>query len=200
MNQNCPATQALISLADLLPEHEYIKRSMKGFATSELSCEQPGAKRRKSSDETTLDMFDLLSSMKPVEDSIAFPTIEWTYDDGEESEGEQDNATQSCGRLHADDEDNNAQYPPWTTRPYCSTSSLGKRSRIEGMSRSKSQKLSLVSLVSTSTSSNDLRSQCLKSLNAPSLALFSLGPLGSVDHGFPAVEDPITLVLEALAA
>jgi hypothetical protein len=194
MKQSCPATQALIALEDTLPEPEYIKRAMKGNLTPETG-EQPGSKRRKSCIESTLDLFDILSSMKPVEDSIAFPTIEWAYDDDEDQEPESANTAKSCCSLDFDDEDD---YPSFS-RPYCSTSSLGKRSRTNGLSRSKSQKISLLSLVSTiRPSSGDLRAQCMSSLNASTLPIFSLGSLVGDDS--LVSNEAIKLALETLVA
>ena len=185
-----PATQALSAVEDCLPEPENIKRANKVSSSEKSSCNEPGTKRQKSS---PLNMLDMLSSIKPVDDSIAFPTIEWSYDDSDQ-EDEPVKSTRSCCKLSSDED--LAEFASWG-RPYASTSSFAKRSNCGSLIRSEPKEMSLISLVSSGSSSEDLRSDCLKALTTSSMSMFSLE--GGLD-----IKNSVSLVLakslvEALA-
>ena len=160
-----PASRALEGLEDRLPEPEYIKRAIKTFASEGPIFVQQGPKRRKSS----ISMDDLMASIKPVEDSVTFPTIEWDYDDSEQDDDTQ-NSVQSCCNLPNDDD--RLEFASWG-RPYSSTSSFGKRSFGGGLIRSKANKMSLASLVTPSVT-HSLRADCFKTMKTSSMTLFAL--------------------------
>lgn len=145
-----PASQALSDFADRLPEPEYLKRTMIGQAQpgGEPSCSR---KRRKSS----IDMDSLLESIKPVEDSIAFPVIEWVYDD-DDNEDEPRNSSRSCCVPDTAKSTDGVELSSWE-RLYASTSQLGKRSYHTGLIRSKYDTISLASEMLSQLSQSDRR-------------------------------------------
>jgi hypothetical protein len=160
-----PASQSLIGLEDRLPEPEYIKVTAKTIPSERTTFVQQGPKRRKSS----ISVDDLMASIKPVEDSITFPTIEWSYDDSDVDDDIQ-NSPKSCCDLHNDDD--KIEFASWG-RPYSSSSSFGKRTFGGGLIRSRGNHLSLASLVSPSITHN-LRADCLKAMQTPSMTRYSL--------------------------
>jgi len=190
-NHSRPASQALSALVDRLPEPEYIKRANE-LSSSEKSssCNEPGAKRQKSS---PLNMMGIMSSIKPVEDSIAFPTIEWSYDDFDQDD-ESIQSTKSCCKLSTDD--NLAEFDSWGRR-YSSTSSFAKRSCCGSLTRCKTNEICLLSLVSPGSSSQDLRTECLKTLTTSSMSMFALG--GGLDSQNSVCMASAEALLEALA-
>lgn len=159
MSYNNPATQALQGLDDRLPAPEIMKRRRRRSVEEPV---QSSNKRRR----TCLDMSDVLSMIKPVEDSIAFPSIEWLYDDEEVPAPER--CTQSCLTLRTTDVPN---LPRRT-----SSSCLLKRSR-GGLVRSRSKAACLVSLVGAS--SQNLKADCLSAMNSSTIFTLSSGDLQS---------------------
>ena len=166
-----PASQALIDFEDRLPEPESLKRAMKGLSPFTIdgkpSFLQLGDKRRKRS----IDMGDLLASIKPVEDSIAFPTIEWSFDDCD-SEDEPRNGSRSCCILDTDKLADGDEVRSWK-RPYASVSHFGKRSRHAGLVRSKRNTISLAS-GAPSASDRSLTSDSLPAFQTSSLSALVL--------------------------
>jgi hypothetical protein len=146
---SCPASQALTALEHRLPEPEYYTKRVNEVCSSyeQSPCKQRGSKRQKSS---PLDMMDVLSSIKSVEDSIAFPTIEWSYDDFDQEDESLSYPTKSCCTVSIDEDD--PIFSP-LSRLHSSTSSCGKRSNCGGLIRSKTNKIPLSSLVSSGSSS-----------------------------------------------
>lgn len=161
-----PASQALKGLNDRLPEPEYIKRTIKTLAAERTTFVQQGPKRRKSS----ISMDDLMASIKPVEESIIFPTIEWSHDDSDQDDDTQ-NSPKSCCDLYNDDDDK-IEFESWG-RPYSSASSFGKRSFGGGLIRSKGHKMSLASLVSPVVTHN-IRADCFKAMKTSSMTRYTL--------------------------
>ncbi len=89
--RDCPATRAL----DLICKIEEKKKA--GIFSSHFPPKKMIEQRSLKRDRCTLEEFDLsdlLDATQPVEDSISFPTIEWNFDEEDESdqtssEGEQ---------------------------------------------------------------------------------------------------------------
>jgi hypothetical protein len=165
--ESCPATQALERHDDLLRMPEFLKHNIKA---SVCFIKKPERKRRK----CDIELDDLLDGMKTIEDSIAFPSIEWVFDDAEASVEWKD-ASKSCSNL--DDFDEN-QFPLSLHRLYSSTSSFGrKRSRHGGMVRSNFKTFSLSSLVS-----EQAERDFPDAFNTNVLSLFSLSGGATVDE------------------
>lgn len=180
-----PASQALSDFADRLPEPEYLKRTMIGQAQTEgePSCLPRCNKRRKSS----IDMDSLLESIKPVEDSIAFPNIEWVYDD-DDNEDEPRNASRRCSISDPVKSTDGVELSSWE-RLYASTSQLGKRSYHTGLIRSKYDTISLASEMLSQLSQSDRRprSDGVKSFPTKSLAMLSLRGSNSAADAVAAI-------------
>ena len=73
-----PASQALQSLEERLPSPEYQRRNklkMRGCDDNSAAFSKKRCIR--------FDMTEMIAGIKPVEDSITFPVIEWAYDDDE---------------------------------------------------------------------------------------------------------------------
>lgn len=121
-----------------------------------------------------MDMADVLSSISPVEESIAFPSIEWVYGDDDQSSDEND----SDGSPNASDEDDDEEEDCFPQRS-SSLSSLGKRGRCGGLTRSKPHMISLVSLVSPASES--LTSDLFGTLHSNSLPELYLGDLTAMN-------------------
>lgn len=160
MPYNNPATQALQGLDDRLPAPEIMKRRRR--RNVEAPVQSASNKRRR----TCLDMSDVLSMIKPVEDSITFPSIEWLYDDEDVPAPER--CTQSCLALRT------TEVPKLPRRT--SSSCLLKRSR-GGLVRSRSKTACLVSLVGAS--SQNLKADCLSAMNSSTIFTLSSGDLKS---------------------
>jgi hypothetical protein len=145
-----PATEALnLSISSqMIPERELQKARLVTPQSSNDSLERATPDRKKRS----FDMADLLTATEPVEQAIAFPTIEWCRDGDNNEEEEEDcendaknlPSTRALTGSHEDDDD----YFP----SFFSTSGLGKRSRhgYSRLGRSKSLKTSLCSLAEES--------------------------------------------------
>lgn len=195
------ATEALLAFEDLLPEPEYMKRAAKKFQEGlNTSCELSRNSKRRKSSHDGLDMQSVLASIAPVEDSIAFPTIEWAYDDDEPVHGDATDTSKSCCNLQFYEEQEDHERAP-KFRSSASTPLLGKRSRGNGLLRSKTQQMSLSSLVRSSTSSIDLSSECMHALNASSLPIFSDGSfsLGDAKKGLSTPESICLALSTAIA-
>jgi hypothetical protein len=136
-----PATEALDRyLARLtLPEPEFRRSKVSNPnvitpSSSNEALESITKKKR------SFDMADLLYATKPVEQDIAFPTIEWCRDGESDDFLENDqhfltNKIAPLDDVEEDEEDDSF-----------SSSALGKRRRHNRLSRSKSVKTSLCSL------------------------------------------------------
>lgn len=77
-NTSYPASQALKSFEERLPYPEYQKRNKS--MNTQRGCDEKTAvfsKKRR----IHFEMNDMIAVIKPVEDSIAFPVIEWAYDE-----------------------------------------------------------------------------------------------------------------------
>lgn len=100
-------------------------------------------------------MADLLDATKPVQQAIAFPTIEWCRGEESDNEPENDNR-ESHETAPLGDYDEDADYFPSSI----SSSGPGKRSRLgySGLTRSKSLKTSLCNLGEGSTGELEVRS------------------------------------------
>jgi hypothetical protein len=179
-----PASQALSDFTDRLPEPEYLKRTMKGLSQTDVepSCFQRCNKRRKSS----IDMDSLLESIKPVEDSISFPTIEWVYDD-DDHDDEPRNTSRSCCFPDPYKSTDRAELS-WE-RMYASTSHLGKRSYHNGLMRSKYDTISLASEMLSHLTPCDqrTRSDCFKAFQTKSLTMLSLRGTNSTADAVAAI-------------
>lgn len=136
---NLPATEALKINMNTFPSREYANSivSMNIF---------PRSKRMKSS--SSFDLSELITAARPVEESIAFPTIEWDRD-GEDSELDEVRCCNS-GDATVEGDDGKAHYS--RRRPLCSLGKRGRRSEHTNMVRSISLKTSLASLAGGSTS------------------------------------------------
>ena len=74
-SQGCPATRALASLNDQIPAREAKKVRRRTF-------EDEGPRQAFSKRQCThYDMTDIISALKPLEQSYGFPSIEWSNDD-----------------------------------------------------------------------------------------------------------------------
>jgi hypothetical protein len=71
----CPATRALASLDDQIPARETQK--VRRRTVDDEGPRQTFSKRQC----THYDMTDIISALKPLEQSYGFPSIEWSYDD-----------------------------------------------------------------------------------------------------------------------
>ena len=74
-SHSCPATRALASSNDQIPAREYQnkKRTSVHDDASRPTCSKRHC--------THFDMADMISVVKPLEDTYGFPAIEWSYDD-----------------------------------------------------------------------------------------------------------------------
>lgn len=178
-----PASQALSDFADRLPEPEYLKRTMIGQAQPGGEPSSCSRKRRKSS----IDMDSLLESIKPVEDSIAFPAIEWVYDD-DDNEDEPRNSSRSCCVPDTAKSTDGVELSSWE-RLYASTSQLGKRSYHTGLIPSKYDTISLASEMLSQLSQSDRRprSDSVKSFPTKSLTMLSLRGSNSAADAVAAI-------------
>ena len=163
-----PATQALQSLEERLPAPEYLRRKERS-----RSCDtsvQTMAKRRR----TRFDMEEMLAVIKPVEESIAFPKIEWSYDD-------EDTSTNDNGAIfrsnswdpHCSGGDTNERSRAKGLHRHRRSSSeflCGKEARGESLFRAKARAPCLVSLTYPTNKSQALVSECFAALQAPMLA------------------------------
>ena len=148
--KSLPATEALnVSISSqMIPERELRKAQLVTPQSSNDSLESSAAPERK---KRSFDMADLLTATEPVEQAIAFPTIEWCRDgDDDEEEDESENDANDLSAIHplTDNHDDDNDYFP----SFFSTSGLGKRSRhgYSRLGRSKSLKTSLCSLAEDS--------------------------------------------------
>jgi hypothetical protein len=179
--ENSPATKALEQYDNALQTTEYVKSSAKASADSKHNSKR---KRRK----CEVDLDDLLDGMKTIEDSIAFPTIEWPFE--MENTVEWKDTSKSCGNLDEYDENN---FSLSLNRPYSSTSSFGrKRSRQGGMVRSNFKTFSLSSLVSTQSEHN-----ISNTLPTSVMSLFSLskGAAGDENLATMAVNEALSILV-----
>ena len=184
-----PASQALSDFEDRLPEPEHLKREMKVLSTisadADFSCHARENKRRKSS----IDMEDLLDSIKPVEDSITFPTIEWVFDDGD-IEDEPGNASRSCCILDTEKFADGDEFTSWK-RQHASLSHFGMSSHHAGLVRSKCSSISLSSGV-VFASNQSVKSDYLKALQTSSLTKLALmGGYSSADAVASALAEAV---------
>ena len=159
-----PATQALQSLEERLPAPEYLRRKERS-----RSCDtsvQTMAKRRR----TRFDMEEMLAVIKPVEESIAFPKIEWSYDD-------EDTSTNDNGAIfrsnswdpHCSGGDTNERSRAKGLHRHRRSSSeflCGKEARGESLFRAKARAPCLVSLTYPTNKSQALVSECFAALQA----------------------------------
>jgi hypothetical protein len=142
--ERLPATEALDTYISrqMIPEREIRKARTITPQSSDDSLE----KRKKRS----FDMADLLNATTPVEQAIAFPTIEWCRDGESDDEKERENDVEEPRRIPLDERAVNEGDDYF---PSCfSSSGLGKRSRLgySRLGRSKSLKTSLCSLAEQS--------------------------------------------------
>ena len=72
---SCPATRALASLNNQIPAREYQKKRQTNV---DGETSRPTFSKRQC---TYFDMTDIISVVKPLEESFGFPSIEWSYDD-----------------------------------------------------------------------------------------------------------------------
>ena len=79
---DCPATRALEIFCDS-DQNNY--NSMNTMSTSPKRMIPSRSLKRNRSSMGQFDFADLLDATRPVEDSIAFPSIEWNFDDEDES-------------------------------------------------------------------------------------------------------------------
>lgn len=84
---DCPATRALEIFCDL-EQNNYNARNTNTASPKRMI--PPASLKRNRSSMGQFDLADLLDAARPVEDSIAFPSIEWNFDD------EDDTAQTSC--------------------------------------------------------------------------------------------------------
>lgn len=132
-----PATKALEQLQGNLPAREYRRTvivSPDSSGSSLSSMGEIGCKR-------SFDMDELIRATEPVEESIAFPVIEWCRDDSDEDETDvPPTFNKSLTSFVRDEEDED-------------DTSLGKRRRTSPhMVRCKSLKTRLCSLATSSNS------------------------------------------------
>eukprot|EP00541_Cyclophora_tenuis_P009803 CAMPEP_0116573734 /NCGR_PEP_ID=MMETSP0397-20121206/18965_1 /TAXON_ID=216820 /ORGANISM="Cyclophora tenuis, Strain ECT3854" /LENGTH=211 /DNA_ID=CAMNT_0004102345 /DNA_START=21 /DNA_END=656 /DNA_ORIENTATION=+ len=119
-----PATEALkLAQQQTLPCHEYERR--KGLLTSATTT----TKRRKLFEKraSSFDLLELLEATEPVEQSIAFPTIEWCLDDNEESDVNESINNNNNSNNNNNNTVNEDDETAWSRSS--SASSLRKRSR-----------------------------------------------------------------------
>ena len=143
-----PATEALerCITSQSLPEPEYRRAKVSIASSSNPKAITPlssDARKRKSQRKSSFEMADLLDATRPVEQAIAFPTIEWCRDDESDDEEENDNREFHETVPLGDDDEDQDHFPS-----SFSSSGLGKRSRLgyRGLVRSKSLKTSLCNL------------------------------------------------------
>ena len=88
--KSLPATEALnVSIStQMIPERELRKAQLVTPQSSNDSLESSTAPQRK---KRSFDMADLLTATEPVEQAIAFPTIEWCRDGDDDEEDESEN-------------------------------------------------------------------------------------------------------------
>lgn len=155
--QRLPATEALetcISM-QMIPEREIRKAKIVTPQSSDDSLESAPRKKKRS-----FDMADLISATEPVEQAIAFPTIEWCRDDESEHEVEPDSEHKALHLISPFNDLNDEQDDYF---PTCfSSTGLGKRSRLgySRIGRSRSLKTSLCSLAEQDTST--FQEECSK--------------------------------------
>lgn len=163
IRKRLPATEALeCSIAtQMIPEREIRKAAKLVTPQSSNDSLECGTTATATKRKRSFDMADLLSATEPVEQAIAFPTIEWCNDGESHNDGDDEGdvtestpnksliTTQEHHHHHDFDHDEIQDYFP----SYSSdTSGLAKRSRFgySRLGRSKSLKTSLCSLACTS--------------------------------------------------
>jgi hypothetical protein len=167
---NCPATQALKALDERLPAPETLKRARMLCKNTEQ--QKPSLKKQR----CALDLSDMVLHIQPVEESIAFPTIEWSYDD-DDTPFDTGKHRSSSFDLFPSTASNNEQISTcYGHRPRSSSARLGgKRARGESLVRSSGKGVCLVSLLNHTISSDALSADCMSAcLNAQKLPIFSL--------------------------
>jgi hypothetical protein len=167
---NCPATQALKALGETLPAPEALKRARMICNNTE---QKPSLKRQR----CALDLSDMVLHIKPVEESIAFPTIEWSYDDEETPFLDTVKGRSNSFDLFSSTASNKERISSHDHSCRSSSARLGgKRARGESLVRSSAKGVCLVSLLSHTISSDALNADCMSAcLNAQKLPVFSLG-------------------------
>jgi len=155
--QRLPATEALANCISeqMIPEREIRKARIVTPQSSNDSLESAPRKKR------SFDMADLLTATGPVEQDIAFPTIEWCRDGESDNEEEPDNDQRELhviSLLNDTDHDEHDDYFPSSF----SSTGFGKRSRLgySRIGRSRSLKTSLSSLAEQAAST--FENECSK--------------------------------------
>jgi hypothetical protein len=176
-----PATEVLerCITSRSLPEREYRPAKMSTSPSSNSKVTTPlsfNTLESKPQRKRSFNMADLLDATKPVQQAIAFPTIEWCRGEESDDEPENDNReSHETAPLGDDDED--ADYFPSSF----SSSGPGKRSRLgySGLTRSKSLKTSLCNLGEGSTGELEVRSWSHFLTDEDEILSFSIGTSNS---------------------
>ncbi|KAI2507931.1 hypothetical protein MHU86_6464 [Fragilaria crotonensis] len=148
-SQGCPATRALASLNNQVPARE-TKRRGEGLS---MTKDQDKLFQRQC---THYDMTDIITALKPLEQSYGFPLIEWSHDDeyipsdNESSEHERHTCSWEGVSDAATNEDKSRSKRLHRRSSSESLSALGKEARGQSLVRAKSKTSCLVSLESFS--------------------------------------------------
>lgn len=149
-SQGCPATRALASLNNQVPARETKKERRRTF--DDEGPRQTFSKRQC----THYDMTDIISALKPLEQSYGFPSIEWSHDDeyipsdNESSEHERHTSSWEGASDAATNEDKSRSKVLHRRSSSESLAGLGKEARGQSLVRAKSKISCLVSLESFS--------------------------------------------------
>mmetsp|Transcript_18941 Transcript_18941/g.21712 ORF Transcript_18941/g.21712 Transcript_18941/m.21712 type:complete len:184 (-) Transcript_18941:31-582(-) len=136
---NGSATKALQEMGDFLPRSELLKRTKRCIVTSNS---HKGGKRQRAS----LQMGDLLSDLESVEDYIAFPTVEWAYDDDESSDSDFNISEGGFSKFISLENEGTNEEEDISTPLSPNSFTTGERLRYRVLRRSRSNRSSLSSL------------------------------------------------------
>lgn len=103
---DCPATRALEIFCEL-DQNNYnaINTTTPTTTSSPKRMIPSGSLKRNRSSMGQFDLADLLDATRPVEDSIAFPSIEWNFDDEDDAVPTSSNKTKPHHFVVDDDQD-----------------------------------------------------------------------------------------------